>query len=353
VIEPPAQAPRRHPSRLVSAATGLGVVVIIAGVVTVTLANHHPSGTGPAAAATRHTRSAAPTPGLAIPAGAVPWADLPSAPPPPPTAYPQSPRPANARPCRAPDLEVTDADMGASPQTPITRIGFRNVSSSPCLLSGFPRVTLTQAGQPSVAGAPTTVSYGQDSAANQPPGTSSYILLITQDSCSAQGAHPSPGSVYHGLSLRLPDGDAVSLRLNAGLIPGTCGVGVTAFSVPASPPVYPPDPLAGLATYVLTPARATAGTVVTYLVRLTNPGATTVPLEPCPTFMQYGPPGLKDFSLVNCALAHPIPAHDSEDFVMRMLLPVASVGMTPVCWDLVDESLPGPSNCAPIDVSSS
>ncbi len=281
-------------------------------------------------------------PGFAVPAGAVPWANLPSGPVAPPTAYPSPPRPADARPCRAVDLVASQGFDGHATQTHLTTISLRNVSRSACLLSGYPRIAVSAPGQRTILGSPTS-PWIDGSAMNQAPGASSVVDLVTSSDCPATGSSVS-GSPYRNVVITTPGGGVVSIRLRDGIYPRPCSggadafLGVTPFEVPYPTPTYPPDPLTLLTAKVLAPTTAHANDVVTYVVRLTNTGEATEPLTPCPTYIQHGPPGVKEFYLLNCALAAPIPGHGFEDFIMRVHLPVSDHGPVPLCWELDDAS---------------
>lgn len=281
---------------------------------------------------------------MPIPSDAVLWADLPSQQVAPPTALPATPPAANARPCRTSDLQAVAQGNGGATGNVFTRVIFFNRSANTCLLEGHPTVAIMEPGQPTVFAAPNN-TWQVGSPANQPPGAWSSVVVVTTLACSGG---TTAGSLYHELTVTLPRGGVMSLRLPQGISPRPCGALVTGFAVNGNPPVYPPDPLAGLAPSITVPATGRAGEELTYVVRIGNSSAGQSSLRPCPTYVQYGPVGVKQFLSLNCAKAEPIAPGGSEAFVMQMHLPAFAAGNTSICWAFADAA--ATSACAMINV---
>jgi hypothetical protein len=129
-------------------------------------------------------------------------------------------------------------------------------------------------------------------------------------------------------------------RLGAGhRDPGTLSfcsrtVGVTRAEAAPPIPSYLPLPLAALVATIQAPSTAKAGADLDYLVTLTNPTSTAIPLEPCPSYVE-STDHAKGVHRLNCEQAHAVPASGSETFAMRLHLDDDTLsGSTHLVWGL-------------------
>jgi hypothetical protein len=111
-------------------------------------------------------------------------------------------------------------------------------------------------------------------------------------------------------------------------------IGVTRAEAAPPMPSYLPLPLAALVATIQAPSTARAGADLDYLVTLTNPTSTAIPLEPCPSYVE-STDHAKGVHRLNCEQAHAVPANGSETFAMRLHLDDDTVsGSTRLVWGL-------------------
>jgi len=93
-------------------------------------------------------------------------------------------------------------------------------------------------------------------------------------------------------------------------------------------------PTQDLGVTLQVPATVKAGSVLRYVVAVSNPGTEQALLDPCPNFLQaLGGSDVKDPHALNCAQAHPIPAGGTETFAMELAVPAtAASGPTTLFW---------------------
>ena len=120
--------------------------------------------------------------------GAVPWVDTPG------TMFFGSPLPVAALPtggraCRAADLRAS-GDIGASGGGghTVAAFEFTDVSATPCILKGFPRVVATEPAKPPVVAVNGGFFVGQETSATMSPGSHTTLSLETERDCDARYA---------------------------------------------------------------------------------------------------------------------------------------------------------------------
>lgn len=267
--------------------------------------------------------------------GAVAWID---APPPParPPATTAAPPPANARPCGRRDVSAAfDGRNGAGGHA-VAYVRFRNVSSSTCLLAGYPRVVATRPGRPAVTATDGSF-FRAGPAANMPPGGVTLLGLETDTYCAARPGGGG-GRRYDHVSITLPGGGSAVLGVPRSIgFDVTCGLHLGRFFDPRDPqpePVHPPAPLrAALAL----PRTVTAGSLLRFTVALRNPTAHPVGLTPCPGYVEEvatATPVKRSYAL-NCAPVRVIGPGRAVRFAMRLPIPAGSTpGPARVVWSL-------------------
>jgi hypothetical protein len=268
-------------------------------------------------------------------ADTIPWIHAPTEPPLPLPPPARLPRPTDARPCRVDDVAASfDGSNGAGGHA-VVYVTFRNISTSTCVLNGYPQVTATEPGLPDIAGTDGSFFPG-DGTANMAPGQNTFLALETDTYCAARPGGGGGGPRYHHLDIVLPAGGTVSLDQPDGL-DVTCGLHLTEFTVPQPEQPQPRPPAGRLTTTLDTPATVAAGATLIYVVALTNPTAKPVTLSPCPAYLQAAPSiPVKDVEALNCRPVGAIAAHGTVRFEMHMQIPVdTTAGELKIIWQLV------------------
>jgi uncharacterized repeat protein (TIGR01451 family) len=262
------------------------------------------------------TGSPLPSSPIATVSMVIPWVD--AAPPPPESRPTPRPVPPGTRTCRAADLTATAEWQGAT-GTMAGGIAVTNVSATPCVLDGPPRLVVIKAGTTTMA---TTYrgSVGRGPAGSVPPGPG---LLEPGDRggwwlfwANWCGKDLVPTT----LLVTLPDASGVivatqdpnSLRLGLGGKPrcdapeSPSSLDVLAFEyLPPEPPLPPLGQNAS--TSISAPATVTIGQDVVFTVTLTNLGSRPAVFDPCPTYtedivvagLRLKPPADRSYAL-NC-----------------------------------------------------
>lgn len=290
-----------------------------------------------AAGCATHARAGAPPPatGSAVTAtGAVPWLDAPTVPGPAPDPPSPLPRPADARPCGARDVHATSDGRNGAGGHEVMYLRFRNVSRSTCVLKGYPRVSATEAGLRTVIGTDGSF-FPSGQTANIAPGQRADLGVETDTYCAARPGGGPPGALYHRLHIALPGGGHVAVDEPRGFDP-TCGLHITAFSVPQAPQ---PEPRSVLSPSLETPATVFAGATLVYVVDLINPTDQPIALNPCPAYVQAIanlPTPVKEVDALNCGPVGAIGAHRTKRFQMRLTIPPSTPeGPITLHWDLI------------------
>jgi hypothetical protein len=283
-------------------------------------------------------------------ADAIPWIHAPTEPPPPPPPRPPLPRPTDARPCRADDVAASfDAGDGAGGHA-IVYVTFRNISTSSCVLKGYPQVTATEPGLPDIAGTDGSF-FPNDGTANVAPGQNTFLGLETDTYCAARPGGGGGRPRYHHIDIVLPAGGTVSLDQPDGF-DATCGLHLTEFSGATTRTTPTRTPASRLTTTLDTPATVAAGATLIYVVALTNPTAKPVTLSPCPAYLQAAPSiPVKDVEALNCRPVGAIAAHGTVRFEMHMPIPAGTTaGELKIIWQLVGPDA-SPEASALVDVA--
>ena len=132
-----------------------------------------------------------------------------------------------ARPCRATDLAAAEGIRNGAGGTTMTPIVFRNRSSSPCVLSGYPAVTATRAGDRPVTARHAPGSWVRP-AMDLAPGQRATVVLLTFAECAS---HPGGGDPvwYSTVMVGLPSGGVLAVPMGAHELDVTCGLSESTF----------------------------------------------------------------------------------------------------------------------------
>jgi hypothetical protein len=253
-----------------------------------------------------------------------------------PRALPRHFIPATARPCTAADLRAFPAGgNGATGHSEIT-VGLRNIGAGACLLKGYPRVVATEPGHKAVIAADGGYLVGRERPGNMPPGGVTWLNLETDRDCPARYAKPGryPTRVYHTTIVSIPGGGRVVLRQRLDVL---CGLFTGQFGVTEPPQRYLNPPWTRVRVALELPRSVTAGSVLRYVVDLTNPAAAPMRLSPCPGYSQGIAVAGKTVLELNCAAVPrtQLPARQTVRFAMRMPVPVSTpTGPTWVGWTI-------------------
>lgn len=279
------------------------------------------------------------TPGATVDlTGAVPWTDAPAQPYVAPTTAPTTATTV-ARPCTAADVAVRDGGQEGATGHTFRVLLFRNTSTSPCLLQGYPGVTATDAGRPDVVA--TQGGFFPDTqTADMPPGGETRLVVETESLCAARPGGGGGLAPYPHLDITLPSGSGVGFTSTDGF-DITCGLRVGQFFVEQQPAPEPHDPLSDLTATLELPDSVQPGTTLVYVVGLTNPTGQAITLDRCPSYVEVAT-GAKEAYQLSCGVASPIAAGATERFEMRLGVPVTASGQLALRWSLA----------APYDVSA-
>lgn len=271
------------------------------------------------------TTTTTPTPTVNL-TGTVPWTDAPLPtyqPPPTPATTPPA---SDARPCTATDVSVAPGDRNGAGGHQLILVRFRNISSSTCVLKGYPRVTATEPGRPDVTATDGSF-FPSTGTADMRPGQDTYLGVETDAYCNARPGGGPTGPLYHHLDIALPGGGTVAVAFDGAraALDAGCGLHLTRFFVQqAEPPVDPHDPLSDLVVSLEVPDRVRAGSTLTYIANITNPTDRAISLDRCPGYIEATTPpsmSVKETYALNCAPVGAIAAHSTVRFEMRLPVP--------------------------------
>ncbi len=260
----------------------------------------------------------------------VPWVNRPApayTPSPTPPTYPSGP------PCSASALTLSGTSKGVGAGQTLLRVSFRNVSSSPCELLGYP--TLTGVG-PGGALTPIHASregpYFLNSTGAASPGSLIAVNLVGSDRCTRQ-------ATFKVLRLVLPSGAHVDVRAPVWV---ACGVGVSRFGVPNAAELGHVD-TSPLKVSLQAPRVVASSSTLRYTVKITNTADRPYALEPCPSYEEYiyvlpGKQGIRPAVTdrnyhLNCDVVPQIPPHQTVTFAMVIDVPQGS-GDAKFAWIL-------------------
>lgn len=263
-------------------------------------------------------------------AGTVPWVDKSS----PPYQAPAAPSPStpatNARACTARDVAAGFADGNGAGGHSVRYVRFRNTSTSTCVLKGYPHVTASEPGHPSVAGTDGSF-FPTGSTENMSPGRDTYLGVETDTYCAARPGGGPSGPAYHRLDITLPGGGTITVHDPSIGFDVACGLHLTRFFVQQPEQRSAHDPLSDLIVSLEVPPTVVAGSALVYVADLTNPTDKAVSLARCPGYVEAGSADttrLKEAYALNCAPVGAISAHDTVRFEMRLHIPAQAAGGT-------------------------
>ena|SRR2546425_5955528 len=243
------------------------------------------------------------------------------------------------RACRAGDLQFRAGAVGAHQGRVTQEVLITNTGSDACFLADPPlgTATLGDGTQRTVTAAPDTI-HRLDLA----PGQTAQLVTGTPAICAGVG-HPAVAS---------------SLRLSLGTVQGVwvnveCGAPVVMlFEALAAAPTAG-VPASRLRAVLAAPGSAARGTSLVYQVVLTNPTASAIAFDTCPSYTQWlgTPPMVVQRTLqLNCAPARTVAAGESIAFEMKITVPqTMEPGLTKLSWSL--EVGGGPSSGTTIVVN--
>lgn len=313
-----------------------------------------PQGTAPTA---RGSTSPGSSPGLNIPAGAVPWADL-SIEPYLPTPIP-APTPSPAPRCSLQDLKEQPLGTGGATGNEAVVFKFSNRTARACHMGGYPRVVLSQSGQPNITPSPGGFWDQHTPPSDLAPGATAQFALGFSHECEA-GKQPP---LYEHVTVTLPGGGTFSQILSGTKPPnsqiplgvvGECGVSVTELAPFTTPqPVYPTDPFAILAASIQAPSSVPMGQTIIYVVTLSNPSSAPIAMAACRGYYQTLDSAKSPYFAyeLNCGAAQAIPADGSERFVMEMPTSGNPPGWHTLCWTLDRGANSGAATCTRVDLA--
>jgi hypothetical protein len=260
-------------------------------------------------------------------AGTVPWVDQVAAPYQAPTAPPPSPPATDAGACTAGDVTASLADGNGAGGHLVRYVRFRNTGTLTCVLDGYPHVTASEPGHPSVGGTDGSF-FPTDGTANMRPGQETFLGVETDTFCAARPDGGPPGPLYHQLDITLPGGGTVTVNDPVSGFDVSCGLHLTRFFVQQSEPRPAHDPLSDLTMSLEVPPTVAARSTLVYIADLTNPTDTAVSLARCPGYVEAasGPNQVKELYGLNCAHVGAIAGHDTVRFEMRLHIPAHAVG---------------------------
>jgi hypothetical protein len=272
------------------------------------------------------------------------WIDDPA---PAPTAAPPT-TPAAARSCTASDLPATATFIEANglSQAYSYLAQLPNVGSSPCTIDSDPQLSSTDA-QGRLLPIPMgpTIGIHAGGPATIAPGELATLLISISHAC---GGDTGPTVTYQGIVL-VQAGKQISVP---GLtLTGTCPTVEIGSWQPPQPDVVPPPLHYGtLLALVDAPATAHAGDRVDYVVSLTNPGPTAMPLQPCPVYRESLYKTTVTY-LLNCPAGNLSPGATLR-FAMRITVPsYTPAGHYHLAWSIVETGGESAPASAPIDIA--
>jgi hypothetical protein len=213
---------------------------------------------------------------------------------------------------------------------------FTNVGAKPCLLRGYPTISAETGGvrralRPMRGG----TYFGRLIPADLAPGK--HVLFDFGTSRGCQGGS-KPAVPHRRLVFTLPDGGTV--RAERISISEYCGLDMSEFGLPTryAEPRAAPASAGTLKARLVVPASVRAGTVLGYIVVLSNPTKATVTFRACPGYTEnfYGSGVIlrRSFAL-NCQTVHAVRAHAEVRYAMQLTVPRSvATGIAKLGWNL-------------------
>jgi hypothetical protein len=239
------------------------------------------------------------------------------------SALPVAPLPTDGPPCQASDLKVSFAGSSGAGGELFYWYYFENVSRSSCIVRGAPKVVATEPGWPTMAATGReTVDEFRLRPATIAPGARTQLVLETDLGCASADAvaatqSPAPPT-YPVVTVSIPGGGTIVLPGDFGVV---CGFYASAFGVQPVDPGYTKSPIDGATAMLELPSVVTAGSVLKYVVDLTNPTSSDMVLDPCPTYWQWIGVASKIPVELNCDAVPVLAAHTMRRFAMELAVP--------------------------------
>jgi len=169
-----------------------------------------------------------------------------------------------------------------------------------------------------------------------PTGGVTWLTLKTSNDCPARNPASGryPTRVYHATIVTIPGGGRVVIRQPLDVL---CGLFTGQFGVTEPPRRYVNPPWTRVRVALDLPASVTAGSVLRYVVDLTNPTGAPMRLRPCPGYSQGVAVAGKTVLELNCAAVpgRQLPARQTVRFAMRIPVPGGTpTGPTWVGWSI-------------------
>jgi uncharacterized protein DUF4232 len=269
----------------------------------------------------------------------VPWVDRPGTmfvPSPIPTRPPKT----DARPCTAADIRVRPDGGNGGGGHQYSTFAFRNISSSSCLLKGFPRVVASEPGRQDVVASDGGFFVGHfEVTADMAPGQVTYLSIETETDCTARYTTPNtwPTLIYHTVTVDIPGGGDVQLHFAGTSLDVLCGLFTGRFDGPHPATRYTSSPIAHATAALELPSTVRAGTMLDYVVHLTNPTSRTMTLDPCPAYTQGVGSAGKEILALNCDVVRRWLPHQTVRYAMQIPVPATTpTGPAEVHWNSAD-----------------
>jgi hypothetical protein len=267
----------------------------------------------------------------------VPWVDTPGV----ITSPSYAPSPvATARfpACRADQLTALPDKSGAATGNVGDTLTFRNSSTNPCSLSGYPTSLVGRSrGQQETLDARHGTFFDQmtEDPSNLQPGQTSGLVIGTDENCiyNPQVGQPAKTPrLYDAVTVGVPGGGVVH---SSASFDGACGTSVSTFGQMPDFAQKLVSPYPGLSATLSLPSTAVAGEVLHYEVTLINRSAQPIQLDPCPTFVVSTYAGLsnRDAYVLNCAVAGELSAGAARVFAMELRTPT-HLGFSKFGWSI-------------------
>ena len=275
----------------------------------------------------------------------VSWVDRPISTYEPPASTPL-PYPTSASPCKASQLRAGPGLPNGGAGHAVLQVGFDNVGTVSCLLGGRPKVTGVvpsgiRVALPIKSG---STFIGPLLPADIAPGARGYLNLGNVSTCDS----PATSMSYRNLSFEMPGGGV--LNTDTVFNAGPCGIVMDNLGLPPRPaPMPTPGPLAGLDVRLSLPDSVQAGSVLRYVVIVTNRTGNAVQLSPCPGYTEqlasFPPEGdmrvTQASYALNCDAVTTIGAHTQVRYSMELQIPLdVSPGRGRLSWTLNESGGP-------------
>ncbi|BEP16327.1 hypothetical protein acdb102_46380 [Acidothermaceae bacterium B102] len=284
----------------------------------------------PSAAASLSPTAPPPQPSAtSAPGWDVAWADLPGSHYE-PTALPSPPLTTSAPACTAAQLAPAGLFHPGDTEDSGSIVRLRNVSSTPCLLSGPVRAVLHADGERPMNLSSHTPAWSDRTSFDMRPGEWTLVWFSASSGC---GTSTKARSDYTSADIAIPGGGVVTVR-GLQLTHYCGGPSVGAFYRIHPDPVYVPAPLAGATFTVEAPKTVTAGTSFDFVVAIGNPTTHAITMAPCPSYMDFLSPFVdKTFHELNCHGRTTLSAGQTLRFQMRLAVPAAETdGPEKLVW---------------------